>query len=112
MKAVLYSQSIGSLYDLLCPEPHLYVGGEILRHRLPAEVEVRVHGVPGQEGGGPRLDHGSFAGSPKKLDTGQTLPFLSGSDGQSCFLFHRYIYKLEIKLTDFTFGVFQTGKMR
>ena len=71
-----------------------------------------MHGVPGKESGGPRLDPGGLAGSPQELDTGQTLPFLSGSDGQSCFLFHRYIYKLEIKLTDFTFGVFQTGKMR
>ena len=97
---------------MLRAEPYLHVPGEILRHRVSPQVPVCVHRVPGQEGGGPCLDHGSTAGSPKKLDTGQTLPFLSGSDGQSCFLFHRYIYKLEIKLTDFTFGVFQTGKMR
>ena len=63
--------TIGPLYDLLCPQPHLYVSGEVLRHRLPAEVQVGVHGVPGQESGGPRLDHGGPAGSPQELDTGK-----------------------------------------
>ena len=67
--------TIGSLYDLLCSEPDLYVSGEILRHRLPAEVEVCVHGVPGQEGGRPRLDLGGPAGSPQELDTGRLLRF-------------------------------------
>ena len=68
-----------------------------------------MHGVPGQEGGGPRLDPGGLAGSPKELDPGQGGTFLSA---YLYLAFHRYISKLEIKLTDFTFGVFQTGKMR
>ena len=55
---------------------HLYLSHQVLRHRLPAEVEVGVHGVPGQEGGGPRLDHGGPAGAPQELDTGQTHPRL------------------------------------
>ena len=33
-----------------------------------------MHGVPGQEGGGPRLDHGGPAGAPQELDTGQKHP--------------------------------------
>ena len=104
--------TIGPLYDLLCPQPHLYVSGEVLRHRLPAEVQVGVHGVPGQESGGPRLDHGGPAGSPQELDTGQSDATWDHLGDNLHSILHRYISKLETKLTDFTFGVFQTGKTR
>ena len=64
---------------------HLYLSHQVLRHRLPAEVEVGVHGVPGQEGGGPGLGHGGPAGAAQELDTGQTV-------GQCGTIHIMYIY--------------------
>ena len=66
----MMSLLLGHLCHLLGAEPDLHECGEVLRHRLPAQVSQRVHRVPGQEGGGRGLDHGDHPGAPQELDPG------------------------------------------